>query len=316
MFHRKRWMVQGLAAVLGVAMLIAVSLWLADVTAGDLRREARIALGLPKNWKTHFHEDQNTHPVVACPDLASDPIVIITGGQSNAANSLGPEVDVIGNRRNAQVFAGRCFTLESPVLGATSFGMAVWPRLGDLLERATGRPVVFINGAVGGTQISDFTDRRSGYLERLTTTIVEADALGLRPDVAIWIQGTTDASVGMDSHRYLADQLKLMAAIERAVPGDAPIDWIIPLNTLCDNQRGNGRAIARTLAVYTDRSGDRTYAGPSLNGYGRELRHDSCHLNARGRDRLAEELAAHLLPILNRRGASEVGGAGGITPRG
>lgn len=296
-------------------VLIAGSLWLADVTAGDLRREMRVALGLPKNWKTHFHDDQTTHAALACPDPSSHPIVIITGGQSNAANSLGPEIDVIGNRRNAQVFDGRCFALESPVLGATNYGMAVWPRLGDLLERATGRPVVFINGAVGGAQIGDFIDLRSGYLDRLATTIGEAHALGLTPDAAIWIQGTTDAGVGMDPRRYLADQRKLIAAIEGSVPGGAPLDWIIPLNTRCDNRDGNGVEIEQVLAAYTDRAGDRVHTGPRLNGYGPELRRDSCHLNSRGRDRLAEELAARLLPILDQRDDRKDGATGSLTPR-
>lgn len=133
------------------ALLTGGALVLAGFLSDDFRREVRIALGLPKIWAEDFYVNQSTHPRVACPDPASDPIVIITGGQSFAGNAHGPIKDVIGNPRNAQVFAGKCFALESPVLGATTHGMAVWPKLGDVLERATGRPFVFINGAVGGT---------------------------------------------------------------------------------------------------------------------------------------------------------------------
>ncbi len=306
----------GFVAVVCAAIVLAAGLWLADTTPSDLRREFRVASGLPKNWKTHFYEDAAVHARVACPDPASDPIVIVTGGQSNAANSLGPILDVIGNARNAQVFGERCYALESPVLGATSNAIAVWPKLGDLLERETGRPVVFINGAVGGSQIGDFIDHRSGYLARLTNRIGEANALGLEPDIAIWIQGTTDASTGMDPDRYLADQKKVIAGIESAVSGKAALDWVIPLNTVCDGWIGNGPAIERKLSEFTSLPGDRVHLGPRMSDYGPELYRDDCHLNLAGRNRLARDLLSTLLPILNARAAQEDGAQPGISPKG
>lgn len=298
------------------AALAAGGAALAGYLSDDFRREARLALGLPKFWVTNFYVDEATHARVACPDPASDPIVIVTGGQSFAGNAHGPIKDVIGNPRNAQVFAGKCFALESPVLGANTHAMAVWPKLGDLLERATGRPVVFINGAVGGSQIADFLDERSGYLPRLTTTVGEAHVLGLSPDIAIWIQGTTDAAIGMDPATYVADQKAVIASIESAIPGGARPDWIIPLSTACQGRAGTGKAIEQALVDFGQREGARFHIAPDISAYGPELRYDGCHLNPAGRDRLAQELADIVLPILAAKAASEDGEGKAITPRG
>jgi hypothetical protein len=289
---------------------------LAGALSDDFRREVRVTLGLPKFWVTDFNRALTTHPRVACPDADSNPIVIVTGGQSNASNALGPKIDVIDNPHNTQFFADDCFALESPVLGANGYWLSVWPKLGDLLERETGRPVVFISGAVGGSQISDFTDHRSGYLARLANTLSAANTRGLQPDIAIWIQGETDAAVGMDADQYVADQRQVVAEIAAAAPGAPPIDWIIALSTRCYGRPGNGPAIELALKRLANSPGDNLHLGPRVSGYGPDLRYDGCHLNPAGRDRLARELMETLRPILAARTARKDGGTAMVSPKG
>lgn len=139
--------------------------------------------------------------------------------------------------------------------------------------------------------------------------------MGLTPDIAIWIQGTTDGTIGLDPERYAADQKTLIAMTERASSDKAAMDWIIPLSTTCNTRGGSGDEIERALSSFGLREGDRFHVGPSISAYGPELRYDGCHLNPAGRDRLAQELAEMVLPILDARAAREDGEAPGVTPR-
>jgi len=253
-----------------------------------MKREARLALGLPKFWNTNFNEDTARWSEVTCP--VDDPIVVVTGGQSNAANSFGKPETSDPNSPNVMFFGGKCYPLSSPVLGATTVGQSLWPALGDRLTQDYARPVVFINGAVGMSQVSDWVDRRSGYLSKLAQRIVTARAIGLEPDLVLWIQGETDAAVQVDPSKFAGGLGTIITELERQggmVANKTP--WVLYRSTECHGRENNGAELEAALTEMASDPSDEIHLGPSLTIYSNEFRLDGCHLNLRGQARLIEE---------------------------
>ena len=280
--------------IIGLVLALLITAVAAAVMAAngwdlkDLRRETRIALGLPKFWTTNFNEDALAATPVECPD--GDALVIVTGGQSNAANSYGPIQPFEPDPRTAMAFNGRCYALTTPVLGATGRGESLWPRLGAELVATYDRPVIFINGAVGGSQVSDWLDRRSSYLNRLAAQIKEARALGFEPDLVFWIRGETDAAVQVDPKDFARDLANVKQAIEvdAAMP-EGVAQWVFFRSTRCLDRPNNGPELEAAMAALAAPKDDAIHLGPSLTTFSDELRRDKCHLNAAGRDQLVED---------------------------
>ena len=80
----------------------------------DHKRELRLALGLPKRWVTGFNTDPVGYVAAPCPAAA---IVIVTGGQSNAANALSDPLPVDPAAQAFMFHNGACYRQRDPVLG-------------------------------------------------------------------------------------------------------------------------------------------------------------------------------------------------------
>lgn len=289
----KRLLKIGLSLSLIGATLVGGIMLYNDWGFTDLRRETRIALGLPKFWKTNFHEDISSKTQIDCP--SRDALVILTGGQSNAANSYGDVDPMESNLQLAMIHEGKCYALQSPVLGATGNGESLWPRLGQALTERYDRPVVFINGAVGTTQVSDWLDSRSGYLERMRRAIVGAQGLGFQPSLVLWIQGETDAGIQVEPDAFRQDFEELIGSIDLTIGerGSTP-NWVLYRSSYCMGRDNNGPKLEAALASLTNERADRLHLGPSLTAYDNTHRRDGCHLNRKGRDKLIKETMAFL----------------------
>lgn len=252
------------------------------------KRATRLALGLPKQWVRGVNTDSSDDERLDCPRGA---LVIVTGGQSNAANVLSEPLAADPRAAAFMIHAGACYRLRDPVLGASGRGGSLWTGLGSAIWRRTGRPVVFVNGAVAGTQLGDWLDRRSGYLARLAGETRRARAAGLAADYVFWIQGETDAAVSLAPVTYVAQMEALIAAFDAAgaVPPGTP--WLVYRSTRCMERPGNGPAIDAALAGLAARS-ERVILGPLASRLGPEARYDGCHFNGQGRARLIEATMA------------------------
>lgn len=258
----------------------------------DVQRNIRIALGLPKNWTTSFNDNVSRYSGVPCPD--NDAVVVVTGGQSNAANSYDSAPPADHNAQTFMFYDGKCYKLQSPVLGASGEADSLWPSLGDKLSTKVGRPVVFINGAISGTQIGDWLDDRSRYLERLAHQILLARSLGFKPNFVLWIQGETDAGVQLDPTTYAREQEALITKLAASGATNSKTKWVIYRSTHCTNRPDNGPAIELALSKLASKDG-RIVLGPEVTGYDDSFRHDGCHLNTRGRDRLVNDTLSTLI---------------------
>ena len=289
----KRYAIVAGAISLLIASGGSYALHTMGVRYSDVQRNVRIALGLPKFWQTEFNENASHDLKLRCP--TNDPIVIVAGGQSNAANAYEPAPAADHNQQTFMFFGGNCYKLQSPVLGATGFDDSLWPALGDKLNAKTGRPIIFIAGAVGGSQIGDWLDGRSRYLSRLANRILLARMAGLKPDFVLWIQGETDAAVELAPEEYVREQQALIKKLDATGATDVQTPWVIYRSTHCMHRRSNGPDIDRAVTEYVRQAGGRIVLGPDVSSFDDRFRRDGCHLNTRGRDRLVAESIATLI---------------------
>ncbi len=258
----------------------------------EMRRELRLALGLPKLWSTAFNTDTRGQAALPCPANA---IVLVTGGQSNAGNALADPLVPPAGSGAYMALAGRCYALRDPVLGATGDRGSLWSGLGPALAQASGRPVIFINGAVGGSQLGDWADKRSGYVRHLAGEVAAARQAGVVADAVIWIQGETDAAVQLEPALYVAQMQAVMADFDAAgvLPPQTP--WIVFRSTRCMERANNGPAIDAAVTAWAARE-PRVLLGPNASALGNAARWDGCHFNGVGREALVAETLPLLLP--------------------
>jgi len=262
----------------------------------EIKRETRLALGLPKKWIQGFHDNVTVHTPLPCP---ADPIVIITGGQSNASNAFDPVIDDTHVSGGYTYFNGQCYGLRSPVLGATGRNDSLWPELGSALFETTQQPVLFIHGAVGGSQLGDWLDHRSNYLGRLLERAVASRAQGFHPDFVLWIQGETDAKAHVEPAEYIGQMEALMARFETAGAVAPHTKWVVYRSTRCLERPNNGAEIEQALTAWADAShSDTVISGPRASSLDDAHRRDGCHLNTRGRDKLVSETMKVMEPHL------------------
>ncbi len=261
----------------------------------DSKREFRLAMGLPKLWVRDFNTDTGDYERLACP--GADAIVIVTGGQSNAANAFSEPLPADPAAQAFMMYGGHCYRLRDPVLGATDRGGSLWTGLGSALWRASGRPVVFINGAVGGSQLGDWLDDRSRYRQRLIAEVAMARAAGLVPDHVIWIQGETDAAVLLDPARYVDEMRQLVDRFDASGVFAKDVPWIVFRSTHCMHRRGNGPAIDAAVTAWALHY-PRIVLGPLASALGDDMRRDGCHFNGAGRDALVRATLPIFVPAV------------------
>lgn len=258
----------------------------------EVRREVRLALGLPKLWSRAFNTDTRGVAAVPCPANA---IVLVTGGQSNAGNAFADPLVPPADSGAYMMLAGRCYPVRDPVLGATGDRGSLWTGLGPALARASGRPVIFINGAVGGSQLGDWADERSGYVAHLAGETAAARKAGVVADTVIWIQGETDAAVQLEPALYVEQMQAVMAAFDATGALSPQTPWLVFRSTTCKARANNGPAIDAALTRWALRE-PRVILGPNASALGMAARWDACHFNGQGRDALVAETLPLLLP--------------------
>lgn len=292
--------VLGALVVLVVGAVIEASTGVVDGTVDRTRREARILLNLPKDWDAarRLPSAEGREPA-PCP-ADRDPVVIVVGGQSNAANTNSSFAERAPSDEVVTFLDGACYRASEPMLGATGRGGSLWPALGDRLAAALGRPVVFLNAAVGGTEFSDWLDRRSGYLDALEGRIAAAAGAGLAPDLVLWHQGETDAAVSSGRAESVGKLTRLTDALLEAAPG-APL--YLFRTSRC--RRGDsGEPVPMMTAAQTEVAHARPEIVPGMDtdALGDDFRWDGCHFNGRAREVVVEEVTADLLGLLRAPG--------------
>ena len=296
--QRPSWILMlALILVAGLTGITLGTLW-------DLPRSAyvrakylvRNSLNIEKNWVALPGPEQaEGRESVPCPNPIQT-AVLVTGGQSNASNA-NPMLSESGPDDGVFVwFDGRCYPAQDPILGATSSGGSLWPNLGRRLAIDLGQPILFINGAVGGTQVGDWLDDRSGYYTALLTRVQTARSAGYEPDLILWHQGETDAGAERDmdlvERRFgtLADRLLADMPESRL--------YLFQASKCIGAARGEGVVGIRDAQAGAAEGRDRVILGMNTDTLGNDFRWDTCHFNSLGRTAIVEQIAPELSTLL------------------
>lgn len=299
-----------------VAITLAVLAGLAGIAYGtlngwtrsayiDLRRETRLTLGMEKNWtRLPGPSAAAGRTPVACPDPAITHL-LVTGGQSNAANAGTARATLPEGAEVYIWFDGQCFHGEDPMLGAGGTGGSLWPPIGAALADGLGAPVLFVNGAVGASQVGDWLDRRSGYLNTLLGRIAQAQTAGYTPELILWHQGETDAGIMPDTPKGRATMQAQFEALTGALLEATPNArlYLFQASKCTGAQRVNGVAAMRAVQRAVADGNDRIIEGLDTDTFGDDFRWDRCHFNSHGREAITDVLAPQLLATLQDRPA-------------
>lgn len=285
-------------AALAAALALAGASFASGVVLGALdgrvqgsvtaaKAQVRIALGLPKQWNPNVHDDASAHVEASCPD-PDEALVVVTGGQSNAANNVSSPLPPLSGVYT--FFDGACYATQDPVLGASGTRGSLWTQLGGRLREQSGRPVVFVHGAVGGSAYGDWLDARSGYLARLLGRVDQARAAGFEPDWIVWHQGETDAANAALDAGVLAGEIEALGSQLLEAAPDARL-YLFQASRCVGAIRAEGRPEVREAQAAAAGRLPRTVLGLDTDGLDDEHRLDGCHFNALGRDAIVAALA-------------------------
>jgi hypothetical protein len=208
--------------------------------------------------------------------------VMLTLGQSNAANS--GDTPYTPSRRvfNFNLFDGNCYIAHDPLLGTTEGRGNFAGRMADMLiERGLFDSIVLVPIAVGGSRIEEWTTGGSRH-RRLQIAIKRATGWGLRFTHVLWHQGETNARHDPDGPLYAACFMNIHAALRR-YGVHAPI--YVAQATICvgppvETIRAAQRAVVDpALGIF---------AGPDTDTIGEQDRFDACHMAESGLVKHAE----------------------------
>jgi len=252
---------------------------------------------LDHNWKSNA--DTSERSVVPCNDGGPiRPLVIVTLGQSNAANH-GQGLSTPKHRvDNFNLYDGKCYKAVEPLLGPSGQGGNFATRLADMLiERRLADRVVVAPMAMGGTTVEQWA-YEGVFNRRITASIRRLYDAGLSPDYILWHQGEGNAAAGDSGGRQYRKNLLEVVGSFRAYSVNAP--FFVALATRCG-------AAAHPNAVNV-REGQRTaaigqlgiFVGPDTDLIGPEHRYDACHMSESGLTLHAAAWAAMLHDFIKR----------------
>jgi hypothetical protein len=236
---------------------------------------------LDQNWKSNAETSERS--VVPCNDGGPlRPLVILTLGQSNAANH-GQGLYVPKHRvDNFNLYDGKCYKAVEPLLGPSGQGGNFATRLADMLiERRLADRVVLAPIAMGGTTVEQWA-HEGLFNRRIAASTRRLYDAGLSPDFILWHQGEGNASAytgDFGGRQYRKNLLEVVASF-RAYSVNAP--FFVALATQCG-------AVAHPNAPNL-RDGQRTaaigqlgiFVWPDTDLIGAEHRYDDCHMSESG----------------------------------
>lgn len=230
----------------------------------------------------YLFSDTSSRQEIACDSLRKDTPVILTMGQSNAANYGESRYRPKSAVYNFNWLNGRCYRAEDPLLGATGNSGSIWSRLGDaLIAQGASREVLFVPVAVGGTAIRDWAGAH-GPAARGISAARSLAQQGLKITHVLWQQGAADEDTAKAVYERL---FKSMVDYLRAQGLDAPI--FVAVETICSNRaQPEIQAAQRELPLLIPD----VFPGPDADSLDRlsDRVQDGCHYSERGLQALVQ----------------------------
>jgi Carbohydrate esterase, sialic acid-specific acetylesterase len=233
---------------------------------------------LDQNWKSI--RDTSNRQMVPC-QVDKSTAVIVTLGQSNAANYAQMRYTPKHDVRNFDLYNGHCYKAEDPLLGASgTLGNFAGPLADMLIERGLYARVIIAPIAMGGSTVEQWADE-GVFNRRILVLIRRLFDAGLTPTAILWHQGEGNSGIG-DSHgrQYRKNLLEVIATF-REYGISAP--FFVALATKCGGYpTPSGHNIREGQASAVNPL-DNVFLGPDTDTLGDEYRgKEHCHFNAAG----------------------------------
>jgi hypothetical protein len=202
--------------------------------------------------------------------------ILVTLGQSNAANESEPGFQPGAGVFNFSFFDGKCYVARDPLLGTTGDEGSVWSRLGDELVRSGRYQRVLIAPiAVGGSRVRAWTPT-GAHFSRIVAVQKALAARGLKATHVLWHQGESDAR-WTTQEEYL-DMFGQMLEGMRGEGIDAPV--YVAVASACGH---SGSEAIRAAQREIPHKFANTRPGPNTDEIDRmRWRRDGCHFSAEG----------------------------------
>jgi hypothetical protein len=233
---------------------------------------------LDHNWKS-FADTTNKVPAPCLAEDGKKTLVIVTLGQSNAANTGSAKYASTRGALNFNLYDGRCYLAADPLLGASNDGGNFATRLADtLIARGVADRVILAPIAMGGTSVEQWA-YEGLFNRRIRALIRRLHDARLPTHYILWHQGEGNpGTLDVGGRQYRKNLLEVVHTF-RQYGIAAP--FFIALATRCGAPHPHGDVI---------RSGQRgavnaqigTFLGPDTDSIGNEHRHDYCHMNESG----------------------------------
>jgi|GEM_PF-4609612 len=261
----------------------------------ELKYYVRKTLDFEKSWSQlpSSYQAKNKQ-VKPCPST-EDAIVLISGGQSNAANSISSKYKP--SRSVSVWFDGKCYGASDPLLGANGKNGSIWSLLAEKISKKEKKPVLLINGGVGGTQFSDWNDDRSGYYQALLKRVESAKENGFIPDLILWHQGETDALVEKNRDVVEKDITDFLDRLTSSI-SQTPV-YLFQASKCIGHFRENGVAEFIEAVNKAANKFDDVHIGFNTDTLGNDFRWDTCHFNSRGRRAIVQAVLPGTIDLIN-----------------
>jgi hypothetical protein len=261
-----------------------------DVTAltfslGGHRDPKEIVLGsretydiLDQDWKS-MDDTSGKTPAPCQTDDGTKTLVVITLGQSNAANSGAVKFTPVHRVLNFNLYDGRCYLAADPLLGASNNGGNFATRLGDILiSLGFADRVVLAPIAMAGSRVEQWA-YEGVFNNRIRTLIRRLYDAKLAPDYILWHQGEANLeSYDIGGRQYRKNLLEVVSTF-RQYGIAAP--FFIALATRCGPPHPNpGFLRSGQQSAVNAQIG--TFLGPDTDLIGLEHRFDECHMRESG----------------------------------
>lgn len=179
----------------------------------------------PKELIMQGYSDVSNKIEVDCKSINRDKtMVILAYGQGNAAN--GGEEKYTPKHDIYNVFDGKCYKADDPLLGATDNKGSVWGRLADkIIENGMCENVIIKSIGVGGSPIICWTVNGTGigykgrlygsYHSRILEANEELNLLGFPITHILWHQGESDTINGTTTTEYKERFLDMLSSMRQ-----------------------------------------------------------------------------------------------------
>jgi hypothetical protein len=213
-------------------------------------------------------------------------MALLIVGQSNTGNHAGQRYESDYGSRVVNLWDGKCYAAESPLLGTTGSWGESWTLLANkLIKKGLAEQVVLIPAGIGGTSISRWQE--GGDLNRMLIEGLRGMNSKYKVTQVLWHQGESDYLEKTSEHEYAESFISLVGTL-RKQGVTAPVYISVASKCGIDRSWSRSNPVASAQHRLADPA-KRFFAGPDTDSLLNKVdRFDDCHFAGSGQEKFAD----------------------------